>query len=234
MNEFLTLTCIGLLMIISPGPDFAIATKASLIEGRIAGLMAAVGISLANLCHVAINLLGIGVVISQSILIFTVMKVLGAGYLLYIGFKGLRAKPLTQMLNDANLVEQNSSHSASALSSMADLTSTAVSASISKIKQAKKGFMSGFFTSILNPKACLFYLSFFSVILSPQTPMISQIFYGLWLSFMALVWFMLVAIFFTNPIIGAKLKQGKHWIERFTGGVLVLLGIRLLSSQATE
>lgn len=224
MTEFFTLTFIGLLMIISPGPDFAIVTKNSIGNGRMAGVGSAIGIGLANTCHVGLNLLGIGLIIAQSALLFTLMKVLGAIYLIYIGYRGLRAKPSKSTksieLSDASNKESNN-------------TSNIESSYESKNNtQGLKGFYSGFVTSLLNPKACLFYLSFFSVLLSPSTPLISQIFYGAWLSFLALAWFTLVAIFFTDPRIGNKLKECKHWIERFAGGALVVLGIRLLGAKA--
>ncbi len=211
--QFIMLTFIGLLMIISPGPDFAIVTKTSLTDGRLAAIMASVGIALANLCHVGINLLGIGVIISQSMIAFTIMKILGAAYLLYLGIKGLRAKPQLN-IEDINKGNQPINFR-------------------DNFYLAKRGFSVGMFTSLLNPKACLFYLSFFSVILSPETSLTMQIFYGVWLSFLALVWFVLVSVFFTNPSISAKIRQGKHWIERFAGGALVFLGLRLLGTEAS-
>ena len=208
MAEFCMLTLVAMLMIISPGPDFAIVVKNSLTYGRNSGLYASLGIALANLCHVAVNLLGIGVIITQSIVAFTLMKLLGAAYLIYLGFKGLKAKRLSPC-DDA-------------------LKETAL------LIGKDKGFQSGFLTSLLNPKACLFYLSFFSVILSPETKITTQIFYGVWLSALALLWFTLVALFFTSPVIGRKIKAIRHWLERFTGGVLVLLGLKLLSSEMLE
>lgn len=208
--EFVTITLIGLLMIISPGPDFAIVTKTSLVQGRRAGILSALGVGLANSLHVSINLLGIGLIIAQSVLLFTVLKILGAAYLLFLGIKGLRAKPNHAQSNtkQINLNDSQNSNSSSS------------------------GFSAGFITSLLNPKACLFYLSFFSVILSSSTPFHLQLCYGLWLSFLASVWFTLIAIFFTHPIISSKLQNLKHWIERVTGGALVLLGLRLLSTKS--
>lgn len=207
MTEFLMLTLVAMLMIISPGPDFAIVVKNSLTYGRKAGLYASLGIALANVCHVAVNLLGIGVVIAKSIVVFTLMKILGAAYLIYLGIKGLRAK---RLLPEESLQEAP------------------------VLVGTNKGFYNGFFTSLLNPKACLFYLSFFSVILSPNTETATQVFYGLWLSTLALLWFALVSLFFTSPVIGRRIKAVKHWLERFTGGVLVLLGLKLLSSEVIE
>lgn len=209
MTEFITITFIGLLMIISPGPDFAIVIKTSLSQDRLAGILSAIGVGIANLIHVSINLLGIGVIIAQSVIAFTILKIFGAGYLLYIGFKGLRAKPELKEIDLKNI----NTFSSKGFSS--------------------NGFFSGFFTSLLNPKACLFYLSFFSVILSSTTPFARQVCYGIWLSTLATIWFSLVAVFFTHPIIRIKLKNAKHWIERIAGGALMLLGLRLLTTKAS-
>ncbi|HEV2524065.1 MAG TPA: LysE family transporter [Gammaproteobacteria bacterium] len=210
MTEFFMLTLVAALMIISPGPDFAIVVKNSLTHGRTSGVYTAMGIAMANLCHVAVNLFGIGVVIAQSIVAFTIMKFLGAAYLLYLGYKGIRAKPAiakdkpTVAITTTNPVREHN------------------------------GFYNGVLTSLLNPKACLFFLSFFSVMLSPSTAISTQIFYGTWISSMALFWFILVAFFFTSPIIGKRIDAFKHWLERITGGVLILLGIKLLSYEVSR
>jgi len=205
MTEFLSLTIIVALSIISPGPDFAIVVRNSLAYGRIAGCYAALGISMANLCHVMINLLGIGIIFTQSEMTFRIMKILGAFYLVYLGYQGLRAKK--------NI--EGAIHQAAAKPTLKE----------------QHGFYSGFFTSILNPKAFLFLLSFFSVMLSPTTPFVHQIFYGVWIGFLALVWFSLVAWFFTNERMGRKIAIWKHWLERITGGILITIGAKLLSSE---
>lgn len=202
-NEFLSITAIVALMIISPGPDFAIVVKNSLSYGRMAGIYAAIGIALANLCHITINLLGIGIVIAKSVLLFTVMKVFGASYLIYLGYKGLRAKPILQ----------------------------SETLNVAATMGGRQGFYSGFITSLFNPKSCLFLLSFFSVILSAKTPLTTQIGYGFWIVALVLVWFSFVAWFLTNPVMGQKIEGLKHWLERITGGILVLLGIKLFAHE---
>jgi RhtB (resistance to homoserine/threonine) family protein len=212
MTEFIMVTLIASLMIISPGPDFAIVVKNSLVNGRACGLFASVGIGLANLCHVTINLLGIGVIISNSLFTFTILKVLGAIYLLYLGYKGLRAKAVVKI---------NSASDKAVIDRSLEIAT----------KAKRQGFYSGLLTSLLNPKACLFYLSFFSVILSPEIGLITQIFYGVWISTIALLWFMLVAFFFTSEAMGRKLEASKHWLERVVGGILLLLGLRLLKNE---
>lgn len=207
MTEFITLTLFGLLMIISPGPDFAIITKVSVGIGRNAGIGAALGIAIANLVHVSLNLFGIGVVVANSETLFTLMKILGAAYLLYIGFKGLLAKE-----------EKRSYAAIKAHSNVSTISRT--------------GFFSGFFTSVLNPKAWLFFLSFFSLLISKETSIPTQVLYGIWICTLAFLWFSLVAIFFTHPIFTHHLKRAKHWIERIAGGALMFLGIQMLYAMA--
>lgn len=213
MTEFITLTFISLLMIISPGPDFAMITRTSLGLGRRAGVGAAFGIALANLAHVAINILGLGILIAKSMFAFSILKILGALYLIYIGVKGLRARSERVNLSSPNLKE---------------FSKNVVPKSPKLLHQ---GLSTGFLTCILNPKAALFFLSFFSVILSPNTPLPIQISYGMWIASLALIWFCLVAFFFTHPFISETLSNVKHWIERIAGAALILLGIHLLASQ---
>ena len=209
MAEFFILTSVAALMIISPGPDFAIVVKNSLVHGRASGVYTALGIAIANLCHVAVNLFGIGLVIAQSSVAFTLMKILGAGYLLYLGYKGICSK--AAIVTDKPSVAINTTN----------------------VVPEHHGFYNGVLTSLLNPKSCLFFLSFFSVMLSPSTAIATQIFYGAWISVMALFWFILVAFFFTSPVIAKKIEAFKHWLERFTGGVLILLGLKLLSDEVS-
>lgn len=225
MSEFFMLTCISLLMIISPGPDFAMITRTSLGIGRQAGIGAAFGIALANLTHVLFNIFGLSVIIANSITLFTVLKVLGALYLIYIGVKGLGVKKNKIVLNKAN----------EALALPGDMESKIglqEGHQKSQPKFFKHGLTTGFLTCMLNPKAALFFLSFFSVILSPETPFIIQTLYGTWISVLALAWFIMVAIFFTHSTMSRILSGCKHWIERIAGGALVVLGARLLLTKA--
>lgn len=205
MIDFLILTLIAVLMIISPGPDFAVTVKNSLTYGRSFGVYAAFGIAFANLCHIAINLLGLGVIITKSMIIFMGIKILGAIYLIYLGGRGIWKKPLSVITEHKRPIKT--------------------------AQEIHRGFYSGLLTSILNPKVFLFYLSFFSLILSPATAGWIKVFYGVWMSSLAALWFTLVAIFFTSPFVSRKISYFKQGLERFTGGVLILLGLKLLGSE---
>jgi threonine/homoserine/homoserine lactone efflux protein len=85
MKEFLLVAGIHLLAVMSPGPDFAMVLRNSLIYSRRVGILAAVGLGLGILLHVTYSLLGIGLIISQSILLFNIIKLLHAAFRLRRG-----------------------------------------------------------------------------------------------------------------------------------------------------
>lgn len=70
---------------ISPGPNYAVTLKHSLLGSRHAGVWSAVGVAAGNLIHVIFSLLGMAVIVSHSVLLFNVLKWLGAAYLVYLG-----------------------------------------------------------------------------------------------------------------------------------------------------
>ena len=92
MTELIAVITITLLAIISPGPDFAMVTRNSLLQSRRAGVFTALGIGLGVLVHVAYTLVGVGLLIEQSPWLFNTLRLAGACYLIYLGVKMLRAR----------------------------------------------------------------------------------------------------------------------------------------------
>lgn len=91
--EFLTIAVAHLLAVASPGPDFAVVLRQALCQSRRNAWLTALGVGTGILVHVAYSLLGIGLLIQQSLVLFNVLKVVGALYLLWIAFQCLRARP---------------------------------------------------------------------------------------------------------------------------------------------
>ncbi|WP_371921247.1 LysE family translocator, partial [Pseudomonas sp. HMWF006] len=144
-TEFLTVALIHLLAVASPGPDFAVVVRESVTHGRRAGTWTALGVGTAIFLHVGYSLLGIGLIVSQSIMLFNALKWAAAAYLLYIGFKALRAQPAKTVTDDLHKE--------------------------AGVRTARGAFTSGFVTNGLNPKATLFFLSLFTVVINPHTPL---------------------------------------------------------------
>lgn len=142
--EFLTLAGLHLLALMSPGPDFVMISRSSLLYSCRTGVWSAVGLALGIFLHVAYSLAGIAFIISQSIVLFSLLKTAAALYLMYIGIKALRAKP-TKAGELGASGEQ-------------------------KTMTAWQAIRTGFFTNALNPKATLFFLAFSPKLFTPQRP----------------------------------------------------------------
>jgi len=199
-SQFLTIAIVHLLAVASPGPDFAIVVRQSVTFGKKTALWTSFGVGTAIFLHVFYSMLGIGVIVSQSIVAFTIMKFVGAGYLVYIGCKALRSQPGKAM------------H----FSGKRPCTPTAV-----------KAYWTGFLTNGLNPKATLFFFSLFTVVIAPETPMLVQFFYGAYMAVATAVWFSGISMLFGSTKVRGLFLTFGHWFERFMGGALILLGVKL-------
>lgn len=205
LPEFLTVALIHLLAVMSPGPDFIMIMKNSLTGSRKAGVYCAIGLGLGILIHITYSLVGIGLIISKSIVLFSAIKYAGALYLIYIGYKALKTKK-------------------AALSTAINTQRT----ELTKLQAIKMGFL----TNALNPKASLFFFALFSQVINPKTPFIVQTFYGIEMSLMTFIWFAFVAIILSHNIIRKKFTAIQHHVERFFGAVLILLGIKVALSSS--
>ncbi|WP_456385448.1 LysE family translocator [Desulfolithobacter sp.] len=201
-NEFLTVALVHLLAVASPGPDFAMVLRQSLVAGRQAALWTSVGIGTGILIHVAYALMGLGLIISRSIELFSIIKLAGGAYLLYVGWKSLRSRPDAPATNQA-VPGQTREYT------------------------AWQAFRTGFLTNVLNPKATLFFLSLFSVIIKPETPHGIQLFYGLYMALATATWFCGLSMVLTQARIRRGAIRFGHWTEKVMGWVLIGLGIRL-------
>ena len=199
MIELITVATITILAVISPGADFAMVTRNSMVLSRRAGVLTATGIALGVLIHVAYSMAGIGLLISRSILLFSLIKFAGAAYLIYLGITMMRAKkadPSEAQAEPAALSDFNA-------------------------------LKTGFFTNALNPKTTLFVVSLFTQVISPQTPLVVQLGYGAFMSLAHLVWFVLVACAFSSDVARRVVASSRHLVERGIGAVLVALGLSL-------
>ena len=153
MLELVSVITITLLAVISPGADFAMVSRNSMFLSRRAGLLTALGISLGVLVHVTYSMLGIGLLISQSILLFNLVKFAGAAYLIWLGIGMLRSRKL-------------------------DPQQVVAAPQLSDWQALRVGFL----TNALNPKTTLFVVALFTQVISPDTATLTQLGYGLGLA----------------------------------------------------
>ncbi len=214
MNEFLLVAGIHLLAVMSPGPDFAMVVRNSLVYSRRTGLLAAVGLGLGILLHVTYSLLGIGLIISQSVMLFNAIKFLGAAYLIYIGVKSLLSKRESKKEIEAELKSEFNNEPAK------------------KDLSTAKAIQVGFLTNALNPKATLFFLALFTQVINPDTAIGIKVLYGLEMSIATFAWFAFVSVVLTQRHVNSVFSRVKHHFEHVFGVVLIALGIKVALSSS--
>ena len=195
-----TVTIIHLLAAISPGPDFIMACRNSLTYSRKTGIWTAVGFGLGIAIHIFYSLAGLALIISKSILLFNVIKLLGAGYLIYIGFKSLFSKS-SKIETEGNIKKED----------------------ITRLKAIRIGFL----TNVLNPKATLFFLSLFTLVISPETPLLIMSIISVIMIINTMLWFLLVAIFITQKKIRSIFEKYQNAFNKSLGGLLIALGVKV-------
>lgn len=203
MFQLYTIALIALLAAMSPGPDFIVVTKNALGRSRLHGISCTLGVTAGLLFHTAYCVMGLAILIAQSIYLFNIIKFLGAAYLIYIGIKNLMAKRTSLPLSETQPSNQ---------------------ASDANHFQA---FTEGFLANLLNPKCTMFMLSLFTMVISPDTNQWIKLAYGMEITLIALLWFCFLSISITVRPIQAKLTQMQMTISRFSGVVLIALGIRV-------
>lgn len=201
---FFSIAAIHFLSVVAPGPDFVLVTGNALIYPKRIAVYTAFGIALGILVHVTYCMLGLAVVIANSLLIFSVIKFLGAAYLFYLGVKAL----LTKSSGSLDADKKNNRKPASLKASVA-------------IKQ-------GFLCNALNPKATVFFLGVFSLVIKSDTPFWQQAFYGVWMCFATFAWFAFLAHIITHPHSRAVVVRIQPFAIKAMGVLLILFGIALV------
>ncbi|VVE44627.1 amino acid transporter LysE [Pandoraea communis] len=216
MQELLAVITITVLAVISPGADFAMVTRESWRYGRRAGMWAAVGIAAGVQVHVIYTLVGVGLLIAQVPWLFTVIKWMGAAYLMYIGWRTLRDRaPVADVIRDEGAT--------GATGTSARCAGLGVSGP-THWEEAASALRKGFFTNALNPKTTLFVVSTFTQIVHPGTGWALGLAYGVFMSFAHWAWFSLVALGFSAGWMRAAMVRRQHIVRRTIGGALITLG----------
>jgi len=207
ITNFETFLITAVLLNLTPGADTMYILGRSISQGKKAGIMSAMGISTGSLVHCIIAAFGLSMIIAKSAVAFSVIKYLGAAYLIFLGVKALMTKSQNEF-------------------------------EIEKIDKKKvnnrKIFVSGILTNILNPKVALFFLAFLPQFIDPNYATNSLPFIVLGLTFIATgtIWCLALALF--SAKLSDRIRKNykiKLWLDRITGGIFIVLGIKLAFSE---
>ena len=187
-----------------PGADFAMVLRQSIAHGRRAALFTSAGIATSILVHGSYTLLGIGVIVGQSLMLFNIIKWIGAAYLVWLAISALRS-PAPKPPEERDLAAARRGDFAA--------------------------FALGFLTNLLNPKAVLFFLALFTTLVSARTGGDVKVIYVLCMSIMLFAWFALVSVFFTTASVRQGFFRFGRWFNRVTGITFILLAVRVALAQ---
>ena len=193
----------GLLLNITPGPDTLYIIGRSSTQGWRSGAVAALGIGAGTLVHICAAALGLSAILAASATAFTVVKFIGAAYLLYVGIVLIRSASSVQA-SPSTVVPRG--------------------ATIRGI------FIQGFLTNVLNPKVALFFLAFLPQFVAHEanSKPLAFLFLGAIFDVNGTIWNLLVA-WSTARLSGSLAPNAafKRWFNRCVGGVFIFIGIRL-------
>ena len=190
----------GLLLNLTPGPDTFYILGRSTAQGSKVGLLSALGIGLGSLGHTLLAAFGLSALLATSAMAFLAVKLLGAGYLLWLGVKMLRS-PGSSVASDA-----------------------------ARLEAARPGkiLREAFFTNLFNPKVALFFLAFLPQFVKPGATALSFVILGLTFVATGLAWCTLLALLSARLGDWLRRKGVAQRLDQLCGGLFILLGINLL------
>ena len=211
---------------LTPGSDVFYMVTHALKGGWRAGTVAAAGIFAGCLVHVFAATVGLSALIASSATAFTVVKVLGAAYLVYVGFKMLTSKPI-QFKSAINNI---------ATKTINTPATDEISSNLAK-NDYKKVFLQGFWINVLNPKVALFFLAFLPQFILPNTahPSLAFLALGILFNVSAIpinMGYVLLAAWVSHRAV--HMQRGMLWLEQAAGALFVGFGIKLALSEFDE
>ena len=227
-HGFLLITSVHLLAAASPGPDFVLVSQQTLAKGRRTGLICSLGITFGLAIHIIYSVLGLATVIAHSQPLLTAIKWLGGSYLIYLGWQGIQAKPKkpSELANSEEPTDSVIDVSQAAPTEQAALPSTKKPSMNSDSTFAI--LRRGFFCNVFNPKAPVYFVAIFTLVLSPNIPLWQLAIYGVWMMVLQMAWFSTVVMLLSIPAIHRRFQRFEHWIDRILGTAMIVLGLNLI------
>ena len=192
----------SVLLNLTPGADTIYVLSRSAVGGRRKGIASALGICTGILIHTLLAAFGLSVILSTSTVAFNIMKIFGAGYLIFMGIKALVSKNSMLMVSGDKPEEP-----------------------------IVKTFLQGVLTNPLNPKVALFFLALLPQFVSPANTYDFLPFVILGLTFFttSTIWCLILAFLssYISIFINKSVKVGAV-ANKVTGGIYILLGLNVL------
>lgn len=204
-TSLLAYTAVAALLTVTPGADTMLVVRNVIARGRRAGVVTTLGICSGLFVHATLSALGLSLVLARSAAAFGVAKLVGAGYLAWLGVQSLR-----------RAARSNSAHPASAATPDP------------RSPDAARSWREGFLTNVLNPKVAVFYLAFLPQFVRPGEPLLPTfLLLAAIHAALGLVWLSLIASLLEQVRGWLTRPAARRALEGVSGAVLVGFGARL-------
>ena len=187
---------------ISPGPDLIYILSKTIAQGRKIGMASSLGVCAGALVHIFAAALGLSVILSTSAIAFSVVKYVGAAYLIYLGIKSLRSKGTKFDMPEKSGKEMT----------------------------VWMAFRQGVFVDVLNPKVAIFFMAFLPQFVRPELGHDSLQMIGLGFLVILVAIVVEFSVIFTAAKTTAFFRRNRRvsiWLDRALGSILIALAIRL-------
>lgn len=216
IDQFVAIALIGFLGAMSPGPDFMLVSKHSLIHSRRIGIYTTVGISFGILLHVSYCIAGIALVIAHSPFLFSILKFIGAAYLIQLGVKSIFCRARAAHPTNTVFANADDSHRRGLINSG--------DSAMSALQAVKNGF----FVNAFNPQSTMFFLSVFSQFVDVDTPLGIKFIYGGEFIAIGFLWFTMLSVFLSHHAIRSRLENYHNLLEQVTGMLFIGIGLQVM------
>jgi RhtB (resistance to homoserine/threonine) family protein len=200
LDQILVIVSVTSVVMVIPGPDMVLVLRNTFVGGRGAGLQTSMGILSGNLVHITYCVLGIGLIISKSIMAFSALKFAAALYLIYLGIASFRSGATTLDTKDDEGRRRNTSW-----------------------------FVQGFINNLLNPKGTLFYLGVFTTVITPETSTSATLVLIFSMMLVSALFWLFFVYTLDRPTIRRLVERSQRTVNHICGVLLLLLGIRVAS-----
>lgn len=204
---FFTVVGTHFLALLSPGPDFILLVKSAVKYGAKTSLGVVTGIACAHAGYIFLCLIGVGSILSSSLLLLTLMKTLGGLFLMYLAIQALLSKRSDYIALSLDNINENKAQTT-----------------------WLKEFIIGFLTAFLNPKNLLFYLSLFTLVLNEHVSMSFKIWLGIWMTLLVFSWDAFIIYFLSMPKVRGRFVKFSYYIDKLTGVILGGMGLSVIKS----
>jgi len=194
---------IAAFVVVTPGVDTALVTKNALLHGRRAAILAALGVNAGIAVWTTASALGLGALLHRSETLFTAVKLVGAAYLVVLGAQAVWWS-WRRGLPVAPVARGS----------------------------RRSPFLQGILSNLPNPKVAVFFTSFLPQFVSPDGPVLAQLFLlGALFNLLGVVWLCGYAVFVSRVGDALRRPRVRAAVERVTGCVLIAFGLRLATEK---